>query len=212
MTLIRAACPDDLNAVVRVHQQAFEGFLMTLLGPRFLRGYYKCVLEYPQPIFLIAEREGQVIGFAAGFVNPPRFYAQLRQRKIPLALAAASHLVWRPHLWRRTLSSLRRAETLSSSEGEPALAELASIGVSTTAQGAGAGTQLVQAFLQQAQQYGAQEVVLTTDAHNNDAVNAFYQRLGFTCMRQFYHTPERLMNEYRIRLEQVESLHQEPTR
>lgn len=197
---LRAASERDLNAVVRVHQQAFKGFLMTLLGPRFLRGYYQCVLEYAQPIFLVAEREGQIIGFAAGFVNPPRFYAQLRQRKIPLALAAASYLVWRPHLWRRALSSLRRAETLSSNEDEPTLAELASIGVSPAAQGIGAGTQLVQTFLQQAQQHGVQEVVLTTDAHNNDAVNAFYQRLGFVCTRQFYHTPERLMNEYRIRL------------
>lgn len=183
MTLIRAACPDDLNAIVRVHQQAFAGFLMTLLGPRFLRGYYQCVLEYPDPIFLVAERERQIVGFVAGFVNPPRFYAQLRRRKLPLVLAAASHLVWRPRLWRRALSSLRRAETLSSSEDEPALAELASIGVAPAAQGLGAGKQLVQAFLKQAQQNGVQEVVLTTDAHNNDAVNAFYQKLGFVCTR-----------------------------
>ncbi len=197
---LRAASERDLNAVVRVHQQAFKGFLMTLLGPRFLRGYYQCVLEYALPIFLTAEHEGQIVGFVAGFVNPPRFYRQLRQRKLSLALAAASYLIWRPHLWRRALNSLRRAENLSSSDDEPTLAELASIGVSPLAQGTGVGRQLVQEFLQQARKQGVQEVVLTTDAHNNDAVNAFYQRLGFTCTRQFYHTPERLMNEYRIRL------------
>jgi ribosomal protein S18 acetylase RimI-like enzyme len=197
---LRVANKRDLDAIVRVHQQAFREFLMTLLGPRFLRGYYLCVLEYAQPIFLVAEHEGQVIGFVAGFINPPRFYAQLRQRKIPLALAAASHLIGRPRLWRRALSSLRRAESLSTSDDEPTLAELASIGVAPAAQGLGAGKQLVEAFLRQAQQQGICEVVLTTDAHNNDAVNAFYQKLGFVCTRKFWHTPERLMNEYRIRL------------
>ncbi|MCX7993308.1 MAG: GNAT family N-acetyltransferase [Fimbriimonadales bacterium] len=209
---VRTASPSDLDSIVRVHQQAFEGFLMTLLGPRFLRGYYQCVLTYAQPIFLVAEREGQVVGFVAGFVNPPRFYAQLRQRKLPLALAAASHLMWRPRLWQRALSSLRRAETLALSNDEPTLAELASVGVAPAAQGLGAGKQLVLAFLERARERGVAEVVLTTDAHHNDAVNAFYQKLGFTCMRQFWHTPERLMNEYRIRLEQVESPHQEPSR
>lgn len=210
MIRVRAATPADLDSVVQVHQQAFQGFLMTMLGARFLRGYYQCVLGYTHPIFLVAERDGQVLGFAAGFVNPPRFYALLRQRKWQLGFAAASHLMWRPRLWRRALSSLRRAENISSSGDAPTLAELASIAVAPTAQGLGIGKQLIQAFLDQARQQGVSEVVLTTDAHNNDAVNAFYQKQGFVCTRQFWHTPGRLMNEYRIRLEQVQSSHREP--
>ncbi|GIV09411.1 MAG: hypothetical protein KatS3mg019_1502 [Fimbriimonadales bacterium] len=197
---LHPATESDLNAVVCVHQQAFQGFLMTLLGPRFLKRYYLCVLEYRQPIFHVVEYDGKVVGFVAGFVNPPRFYETLRQRKKALALAAASHLVWRPHLWRRALSSLRRAETIAHDADMPHQAELASLGVDPTAQGQGIGKQLVSAFLDTAAQMGVQEVVLTTDAHNNDAVNAFYQRLGFVCTRQFWQTPERLMNEYRIRL------------
>jgi ribosomal protein S18 acetylase RimI-like enzyme len=201
---LRPATESDLNAVVAVHQQAFKGFLMTLLGPRFLKGYYQCVLEYRQPIFHVAEYNGRVVGFVAGFVNPPRFYEMLRQRKKNLALAAASHLVWRPHLWRRALSSLRRAETTALETDMPSLAELASLGVGPNAQGRGIGKRLVFAFLKTAAQQGVREVVLTTDAHNNDTVNAFYQKLGFVCTRQFWHTPNRLMNEYRLTLEQVE--------
>lgn len=202
---VRTASFSDLDSIVRVHQQAFKGFLTTMLGARFLKCYYRCVLEYTRPIFLVAERDGQILGFAAGFVNPPRFYALLQQRKGQLALAAASHLMWRPRLWRRALSSLRRAKHISSSNDEPALAELASIAVAPAVQGLGIGTQLIQAFLEQARQQGISEVMLTTDAHNNDAVNAFYQKQGFACTRQFWHTPERLMNEYRIRLKQVQS-------
>ncbi|MFN4034308.1 MAG: GNAT family N-acetyltransferase [Fimbriimonadales bacterium] len=195
---LRPVSERDLEAIVRVHQQAFKGFLMTELGPRFLRGYYRAVLEYAQPIFLVAEREGQLLGFVAGFANPPRFYAHLRQRKLALAGAAASHLLWRPRLWRRALSSLRRAENLSIESDAPHLAELASLAVAPNTQGRGVGKQLVQAFVSAAQQLGMREVALTTDAHDNDAVNAFYQKLGFVCTRQFWHTPQRLMNEYRL--------------
>ncbi len=207
-SLIRAVRANDLSQVVAVHQQAFRGFHMTLLGPRFLHGYYRAVLDYPAAIFLAAMEDSQMLGFVAGFVNPPRFYTHLRSRKRSLALAAATHLCLRPHLWRRTLHSMRRAQTLADTDDQPHLAELASIGVSPIAQGRGVGKQLTRAFLEAARQQRATEVLLTTDAHNNDAVNRFYQNLGFRCVRQFWHTPDRLMNEYRIALTGVQSVHE----
>jgi ribosomal protein S18 acetylase RimI-like enzyme len=204
LVAIRAVQANDLPQVVAIHQQAFQGFHMTLLGSRFLAGYYQTVLDYPDSIFLAAVDAEQMLGFVAGFVNPSRFYALLRARKRALALAAATHLALRPHLWRRTLSSLRRAQTLADTGDQPHLAELASIGVSPKAQGRGIGKALTLTFLDAARQKQAKEVMLTTDAHNNDAVNRFYQNLGFQCIRQFWHTPERLMNEYRIALSQVQ--------
>jgi len=201
---IRAVQANDLPQVVAIHQQAFKGFHMTLLGPRFLARYYQTVLDYPYSIFLAAVDDARMLGFVAGFVNPPQFYAMLRARKRALALAAATHLVLRPHLWRRTLSSLRRAQSLADTGDQPHLAELASIGVSPAAQGRGVGKALTLAFLDATRQRQATEVMLTTDAHNNDAVNRFYQNLGFQCIRQFWHTPDRLMNEYRITLSQVQ--------
>jgi ribosomal protein S18 acetylase RimI-like enzyme len=89
---IRAVRKNDLPQVVAVHQQAFKGFHMTLLGPRFLAGYYQTVLDYPDSIFLAAMDAEQMLGFVAGFVNPSRFYALLRARTRALALAAATHL------------------------------------------------------------------------------------------------------------------------
>jgi len=47
-------------------------------------------------------------------------------------------------------------------------------------------------------------VNLTTDKDNNDALNAFYRRLGFQLVRSFA-TPEgRWMNEYAIDLSKGE--------
>jgi ribosomal protein S18 acetylase RimI-like enzyme len=47
---------------------------------------------------------------------------------------------------------------------------------------------------------GAERVVLTTDTNGNDAVNKFYQRLGFSCVRTFEARRGRLLNEYVIEI------------
>jgi ribosomal protein S18 acetylase RimI-like enzyme len=197
--MIRVATQADLPQVVVVHQAAFKGFLMTELGPRFLRGYYQQVLAYPHHLFLVWQSAGEapIEGFVAGFLHPHAFYQQLRARKWSLALGAATHLICHPHRWGRVLASLRRAQTLAQPCDTGKLtAELASLAVLPQSQGKGIGKVLTLAFLQAAQDKGAQRVYLTTDALNNDAVNAFYQRLGFRVARQFWHTPQRLMNEY----------------
>ena len=73
---------------------------------------------------------------------------------------------------------------------------LFSIGVLPELQGAGAGKLLVNGFLREAGNRGCKRVFLTTDRDENDAVNLFYQKLGFSIERQ-YETPEgRRMNEY----------------
>ena len=53
-------------------------------------------------------------------------------------------------------------------------------------------------FLEEARSRGCRRVFLTTDRDRNEAVNAFYQKLGFRVEREFQ-TPEgRAMNEYWI--------------
>ena len=52
-------------------------------------------------------------------------------------------------------------------------------------QGTGAGKKLVQTFLDKAVQRGCKRVFLTTDQDDNDSVNQFYIKLGFTIERQY---------------------------
>ena len=77
---------------------------------------------------------------------------------------------------------------------------LMSIAVHPECQGQGIGKQLVNAFLEEAHQCGADYVNLTTDAENNDAVNIFYQSIGFNKYRTFTTPEKRIMNEYVIQL------------
>jgi ribosomal protein S18 acetylase RimI-like enzyme len=75
-----------------------------------------------------------------------------------------------------------------------------SIAVNPDEQSRGVGKELVKGFLEEAKKRGLHQVDLTTDAIGNEAVNHFYQSLGFELERT-YTTPDgRVMNEYLFNL------------
>lgn len=66
---------------------------------------------------------------------------------------------------------------------------------------------LIQAFLYEAMTRVCRRVVLSAYRDNNEAVNAFYQKLGFNIERR-YMTPEgHYMNEYWINLVEKNDRH-----
>lgn len=189
----------DLTRVVEIHGSAFPGFLMTLLGPAFLRRYYDLVLQYPGGVFLGEFEATQLVGFVAGFVAPSEFYERIRRERLSLALAAGTHLVIRPSLWR----SVRESAGLSGAGGSCGgmkSAELASIAVDPAAQGKGVGVRLLQQFISAVEVAGANEVVLTTDAEGNEGVNRMYQSNGFEVFQVSTRRNGRVMNHYRRRI------------
>lgn len=191
---------DRLDGVVAVHLDAFPGFFMTQLGPRFLREYYRCVVEYPRGILLTENSGGDSIGFVAGFVDPVPFYRELRRRRVRLGFAACAGLLARPQRLFTLLVNYRRAGGTAQQPPDARTAELSSLAVTPNAGGQGVGSRLVDAFTEAAGVLGADRVMLTTDAHGNDAINAFYQRLGFTCVRTFEARRGRVLNEYSLEI------------
>lgn len=190
-----------IDDVVRVHQAAFPGFFMTQLGPRFLREYYRCVAEVPTGILLTEIHDGACIGFVAGFIDPVAFYTELRRRRVRLGLAALRGLVSRPSRLRTLLANYGRTGATARRSPDVDTAELSSLGIAPAATGRGAGSRLVRSFIDAAARAGARRVVLTTDAHDNDAVNRFYERLGFVCERTTEARPGRWLNEYVFSIE-----------
>jgi ribosomal protein S18 acetylase RimI-like enzyme len=182
----------DIDELVRIHQVAFPGFYLTLMGSAFLRGYYSSVLTYPNRIALVARRDQVAVGFAVGFVEPEGFYAHFRAERRKLIPVIALALLRHPELIPRTLRNMRRIQTVQYKPGE---VELSSIAVEPSARGV--GSSLLLAFIERARSAGARSVSLTTDAVNNDAVNRFYLKHGFTLRRQF-DDGGRLMNEYHL--------------
>lgn len=195
---VRPAKPTDLRAVAQVHVDSFPGFFLAALGPGVMRAYYELVLRYDQGILLLAESEGGVAGFVSGVVDAKRFYRVLAANKWRFALLVLMRLASRPGLVSRLLVNRRRLvrpEPPAHSLSEKTC-ELSAVAVRPEFAGKGLGKKLIRAFLEMARCKKATDVYLTTDARDNDAVNAIYQRLKFRLARTFDAPGRRPMNEY----------------
>lgn len=196
--VVSEAVLKDIPAIVKVHQQAFPGFLMTLLGPAFLYAYYQAVFDHPEKIFLVVrDAKHEIQGFVAGFAEPERFYRLLGKRKRRMMLSAVVYLTIRPHLWKRVFENMKMVNQRSSIDGNRGMdVELASIGVNPNSGRRGYGKILVQSFIEKAADKSAASVFLTTDARDNSTVNEFYLNLGFSLSGRSERAGGRLMNHY----------------
>uniref|UniRef100_A0A7C3MKY5 GNAT family N-acetyltransferase n=1 Tax=Dictyoglomus thermophilum TaxID=14 RepID=A0A7C3MKY5_DICTH len=189
----------DIDRIVEIHKKAFPNFFMTQLGDKFLKKYYELVLSYSLNIFLAIEEEKYIVGFIAGFFNSSYFYSLLKKHKFDLGLAILPTLFIKPWLILVIWGNFIRVSNLSKEKPIKTMniCELASIAVDPNYTGRGLGKMLVKTFLEISKKMGAKFVYLTTDAKNNDAVNYFYQSLGFELYRTFRTRLGRIMNEYR---------------
>lgn len=169
--------PSDLDAVVRIHQTAFDGFFLTRMGPRFLRAYYQTVLDFEASIAMVAcdAGGGLVLGFAVGFRDPQGFYALFRRRRHTLLPAILVAVLLDPSLAPAIFRNVRRVEA-QAAQGIDAV-ELSSIAVGVS--GRGIGGALLEAFAAEARGGGARRLILTTDEQDNDPVLRFYEDRGF---------------------------------
>lgn len=193
----------DIDKVVKIHLSSFSGFFLSFLGPRFLTSLYAYFLSSPGGVGYVAVDNSQVVGFVCGSMKPLGFYRRFFLKK------------WREIIFSILLSIIRnpsiaprllwRLVTPPQASTEPGTATLMSIAVLPEYQNKGIGKALIQEFLNEMKKCGMRHVNLTTDRDNNDAVNSFYQRMGFQLVRSFV-TPEgRWMNEYIIELENLKS-------
>lgn len=204
---IRSAGREDIESIVVVHLEMFPGFLMSLLGAGFLRGYYKAILDCPSGLLFVArDGLGDVVGFVSGFASAREFYSFFRKRRFRLALSALGHLLFRPALWRRVIENVSIVNRVADTAGVVAGggAELSSIAVVSGVEGKGCGRLLVERFVARCSQLGRSSVVLTTDANGNERVNEFYRKMGFAKVSTVRRAGGRLMNTYRIAILGVE--------
>lgn len=200
---IEQATLQDLSGIVSLHVEAFPGFFLTSLGCGFLEELYRGFLTHPSGICLIARLSGGVAGFAAGTSQPDIFFRDLRRRRGAFFLAKAipAVLVNPLPVTRKLIYAVRyRGETpVSISPG----ALLSSIGVSEGATGSGISGELIKAFEVEAIRRGLTSVYLTTDANNNERVNAFYRKHGYQVLDCFIQNGIRKMFRYEKILENI---------
>ena len=200
--MIRKMQASDISRVVAVHLSGFPGFFLSFLGFRFLDLFYSGICSAPEGIaFVYLDETGTPAGFVAGTSNPGGFYSRLLKRDwLKFALASMIPILKKPSIIGRVARAVSHPSDNPTGDDT---AGLFSICMRPELQGTGAGKILVQAFLDAAKARGCRRVFLTTDRDNNETVNAFYTKLGFSVERQ-YVTPEgRRMNEYWITLPEV---------
>lgn len=171
----------DVDAVVRNHLAAFPGFFLTLLGNRFLaRLYQGFASEHDVATLLVAECDGEIVGFLAGCRAPEEFFRRMR-RKYGFYMA----FVALPSVLRHPLRVLERLLAAARYRGDrppdlPGYWLLSSLGVAPSRSGLGLGEALVARFCGLAREAGARGVYLLTDAAGNDRTLRFYGKCGFT--------------------------------
>ncbi len=188
-----------IKNMARLHILCFPGFFLTQLGAPFLTMLYKGYKEDANSGIIVAEEEGELVGFIAYSNDYSKFYKNLIKKHVfGFAMCSVGAAVKHPSIIKRILGAFRKSESVAKQER---YVELASICVSPVIKGKGVGSHLIN-YLKEIVDYDTYEYInLETDAENNDVVNRFYIKNGFK-LSNMYITPEgRRMNEYRFRKE-----------
>lgn len=195
MMIIRKATINDVNNIVEIHLNAFEGFFLTSLGPGFLRFYYSCFVRSNETVTMIAEENGVVYGFSASSKFCKGFNSRLiKSNLIAFVLLSFKMLLIRPiSLFRLVQNLSKKGENVIDNED---YAELYSIGVCKSAQGKGVGKMLLLKSEQVMKEEGVIRVSLTTDFDNNEQAVGFYHSMGYETFYEFITYPNRKM--YRL--------------
>ena len=188
---------DDL---VKLHISAFPSFFLTSMGKGFLQQLYFGFSEQPNGILLIAEDNGNAIGFAAGTIDPDKFFKTLlRTQGLRFAISTIPGLLRNPvFVIRKCVGALfYRGETPSEI---PNAALLSSLAVAPSSAGKGIGQLLVKRFCEDVRKQGCKSVYLTTDEAENENANRFYAKCGFILLDTIERAGNRTMNRWVMKL------------
>lgn len=178
--LVRAGTPADAGFAASLHtSQISEGFLPRL-GTRFLGRLYRRISESCTSFLLIAEIDGQPIGFLAGTESTSGLYKEFALKDgFAAALASAPRLML---ALPRVIETLRHGTRAVATTGR--VSELLSVAVDPAAEGRGAGSSLITEFVTESRRRGIGRAHVVVGASNSRAVSV-YERAGFAALEEF---------------------------
>lgn len=183
-----------LNEMVQCHIKAFPGEFITLVGTRFIKGFYKFyVLHKDGIVFVALESAGKVVGLVAG--GMPELGKQFIFRRVPFyILDMVFSAIINTYVRRRLVMHLCKAiERILTKLGfridnavkdappeEPSgtWSNLLSICVSPGFHGQGIGSRLMEAFGAKSKARGYKTMRLSVNS-DNDAAIALYKKCGW---------------------------------
>ncbi|MBJ2357867.1 GNAT family N-acetyltransferase [Sphaerochaeta sp. S2] len=194
MKIQKATDFHEVEQIAAIHLSSFPGFFLTFLGKGFLKYLYKGFILHPDSGILVAKKESRVVGFLAYSTELSQFYSFILKR------------FFFPFAWYGFLGALRSPKSIlriiraltypSAKKTDKKNIEISSIAVDPNVQTKGIGSVLIEQLCEIFKDSEFQVICLETDAENNDAANAFYEKNGFK-VENVSETPEgRRMNHY----------------
>lgn len=189
---------DYIKKISKLHKRAFPEFFLTKLGVPFLQILYTGYMEDQDSGIIVAENNGELVGFIAYSNDYPKFYKGLiKNHLIKFAICSVGAAIRHPSFIKRLLGAFKKSESVVKPER---YVELASICVDPSFESKGVGTALIE-YLKGSVDFKKYAYInLETDADGNDGVNSFYVKTGFKLKRVFTTAEGRRMNEYRYAL------------
>ena len=170
---VRPARAADAPELARLHRTSLPDAFLSKLGERFLRRFYRALVDDDGAVAVVAEAAGRPIGFATAVVSTRAFARRFYVRHGPAAAVAAAPALLRRGAVRGIRESARYA---GSGEGLPE-AEIISIAVAHPWRRRGVARMVGEATLAALAALGAEETRVMI-ADDNHASNRLFARLG----------------------------------
>ncbi|MEZ9036662.1 GNAT family N-acetyltransferase [Vibrio cyclitrophicus] len=191
----RDAEKNDLETLVDIHIEAFDGFFLTSLGKGFLHSLYEQFLVQKLGILRVAYNENQtIVGFSAGSINPAAFFSIIKKKEWFKFLTAAL-----PALIKQPITVIKKIfhSVYYSGDSGDAITDgvlLSSLAVLPNLEGNSIGSYLLNDFECYVSSLEKNRVIyLTTDAENNEFVRRFYEKNNYIFHSEFYQINNRRM-------------------
>lgn len=183
----------QVEEIASLHLNAFPGFFLSTLGKPFLVQFYKGFINDPTAVVCVDIEDERIAGVAVGTTEPNGFFSRLLKRQfLGFATAAARAVLRDPSALPRLFRGIMYRGAAPGSPPNSAL--LSSICVHPEAAGRGTGSKLLSEWTGQLAERGCSSAYLTTDAEDNESVNAFYERQGWFLESTFRTREGRPMN------------------
>jgi ribosomal protein S18 acetylase RimI-like enzyme len=173
---IRTAKPADAGQVAALHVTGIPTGFISSLGIEAVRGLYERILTDKTSLCLVAEQDGQIVGFVAFSANLQQLYRTVILSGGWKLVVRTAKLGFSPRRIKKILQTLlypRRTQRMDL----PA-AELLAIVVSPECRGRGLAAELVRQGLTNFAEYHV-DCVKVMVAQANTAANSLYLACGF---------------------------------
>ena len=199
MIIVREVASEEkdlVSEIVEIHLATFTGFFLTFMGRGFLNQMYRSYCDHNESGLLVAEDNGQAVGFLAYSSDFSGLYKyMLKTRLVPFAWYSLGAFIRKPSSFMHILSAFLKPGEAKRTER---YVELSSIGVNPKIKSKGVGSLLIDDLKNRVDFSKFAYINLETDAVNNEGPIHFYEKNGFVKQLSFETDEGRKMYEYRF--------------